>query len=210
MTAVTFDEPTHTYHVDGAELPSVTRILRAVGLSTDWATLTPDVRAAAERKRELGTRVHRACVALDSGTLSWGQLEEDVFGYVEAWEKYVRERQLIEWLAIEQPFAHGALRYAGTLDRLGRTTANVYVLPDIKCGDPDDAAGQYQTAGYALLAEDAGLPPNISARHVQRECVQLSPIGTYALSPYPDFRHDSSVFKAALTVYSALPRRSRR
>lgn len=210
MTAVTFDAPTHTYRVDDTELPSVTRILRAVGLSTDWATLPPDVRADAERKRELGTRVHRACVAFDSGTLSWGQLEEDLFGYVEAWERYVRERQLIEWLAIEQPLAHSVLRYAGTLDRLGRTTADTYVLPDIKCGDPDDAAGQYQTAGYVLLAEVVGLPPGVPVRHVQRECVQLSPVGTYALSPYPDFRHDSAVFKAALTVYSALPRRSRR
>ncbi len=208
LAAVDFDSSNHTYRLDGVELPSVTRILSAVGLATDWSRMPPSVREAAEAKREIGSVVHEACALLDVGTLAWGTLDEAAFGYVEAWERYVRERQIVEWLLIEKPLAHDVLRFAGTPDRIGRTLTGTIVQPDIKCGDPDDAAGQYQTAAYGLLVEHAGLAPYYHA--MERECVQLFPTGRFALDPYRDNRHDAAVFKAALTVFHAHPRRSRR
>lgn len=204
--AVDFDSSNHSYRLDGAPLPSVTQILGAVGLSTDWDRMPPAVRAAAEAKREIGSAVHEACALCDAGSLSWGSLDDAVFGYVEAWERYVRQRGIVEWLLVETPLAHPVLRYAGTPDRVGRTLAGELVLVDVKCGDPDDAGGQFQTAGYALLVEQAGIA---TVRVLQRECVQLFPAGTFALSPYRDYRNDTAVFKAAVTVAHAQPRRKR-
>lgn len=203
---VEFDSFAHTYRLNGDPVPSVTQVLGAVGLSTDWDRMPPAVRAAAEAKRGVGQAVHEACALLDAGSLSWGTLDDAVFGYVEAWERYVRERGIIEWLLIEKPLAHDALRFAGTPDRIGRTLSGQVVQPDLKCGDPEDAAGQFQTAGYGLLVEHAGIAP---LRHMERECVQLLPTGRYALDPYRDNRNDAAVFRAAVTVFHARPRRKR-
>lgn len=204
--AVQFDASSHTYRLDGQVVPSVTQVLAAVGLATDWTQMPPAVREAADAKRALGTVVHEACALFDAGTLSWGLLDDAAFGYVTAWEAYVKQRQIVEWLLVETPLAHVELQYAGTPDRIGRTLDGTLVLVDIKIGDPTDAAGQYQTAAYAMLAEAAGLA---AYRALARECVQLGPAGTFALSPYRDARQDAAVWRAALTVYHAQPRRKK-
>lgn len=197
--SIQFDEPSHTYLVNGEVFPSVTHILRAVGLSTDWTRLPPLVRAAAELKRDLGVRVHEACRLHDRGELSWGTLADDLFPYVEAWERYCKARGILDFDAIEQIVAHPTLRYAGTLDRIATLATNEPpLLVDLKCGDPDDAAGQFQTAGYAGTFLD---------RSFVRECVRLFPTGKFSVFPYPHHRDDWKVFQAALTVYRAQPSR---
>ena len=57
-----FDESTHTYTIDGKEVPSVTEVCRF--LSYDQKSDKPWLaRVAADR----GTRVHAACAAIDYG-----------------------------------------------------------------------------------------------------------------------------------------------
>jgi hypothetical protein len=212
LPTVEFDANRHEYRVDGELWPNVTGILSAVGLATDWSQKPPDVRAAAEAKKALGRRVHDACALLDGGALSWGALDDDVFPYVEAWERYTRQRGIRQWLAIEKPLGHPLYRFAGTLDRLA-LAADRFTLTDIKCGDPDDAGGAFQTAGYALLIdahrEALGLPSTLPLHRLERECVQLFPTGLYTLEPYPN-RDDWKVFVAALTVFTHQPRRRTR
>lgn len=196
---VQFDAAAHVYTVDGERWPSVTEILKAVGLSTDWSRLPPAAREAAEKKRDLGQKVHEACRLLDQGELSWGSLDDAIFPYVEAWEGYLKHRGIVDTVAIETIVAHPTLRYAGTLDRIvtleHETTP---LLVDIKIGDPDDAAGQFQTAAYAGTFID---------RAFHRECVRLYPTRRAVVSPYNQHRDDWKVFQAALTVFRAQPRR---
>lgn len=196
---IRFDPAAHTYTVNGARVPAVTEVLRAVGLSTDWTAKPPDVREAAERKRALGQVVHDACARLDRQQLKWDEVPEAAFSYVEAWEAYVKQRGILDFEAIEQPVAHPTLRYAGTLDRIAETT-NERILCDIKIGDPEDAAGQYQTAAYAGTFLD---------QRFTRECVRLYPSGRYVITAY-ESRDDWKVFQAALTVFHSQPSRRTR
>lgn len=205
---IVFTPQTHEYRVDGVVWPGATSILKATGLSTDWDRMPPRVREAAERKRSLGTDVHEACRLLDRGELAWGSLDDALFPYVEAWEKYTRERGIHHWRAIEAVVYHSTYRYIGTLDRLAVIDGGGLVLQDIKLGDPDDAAGQYQTCAYLHAAAACGLLPDATSTAVQRECVQLLDTGSYRLSPYSS-RDDWKVFQAALTVYHAQPKRTR-
>lgn len=211
MTALTaptivFEPDTHVYRVDGVVWPSVTSILRAAGLSTNWAMLPGSVQEAAEAKRDLGIAVHAICQALDRDGATGELLGADMDVYVFAWSNYVRDRGIQRWLAVEAPVAHPAYRYAGTLDRIGILADGSFVLCDIKLGNPDDAAGQYQTAAYLEAAKCAH--PELLTRPCVRECVQLTDSGTYRLSTYTS-RDDWKVFQAALTVFRAQPRSHR-
>jgi hypothetical protein len=201
---VQFDPAAHEYRVSGAVWPSVTQVLRAVGLSTDWSRLPPLVREAAERKRDLGQKVHDATKLLDQHDLSWGSLDDDIFPYVEAWESYTKDRGIVDFLAVEEVVAHPLLSYAGTLDRFA-SLDHGYVLPDIKIGDPDDAGGRFQVAAY-LEAYLQG-HPELRTERIQLECVRLFPTGKYAVDPYKSTRDDWKVFQAALTVFKAQPTR---
>ena len=196
-----FDVDTHTYRVGGAVWPSVTQILQATGVSTRWSDLPPSARAAVELKRDIGAKVHEACRLLDLGKLSWGSLDDALFGYVEAWERYVKESGITGWALIEQPMAHATWGYAGTPDRL----TDEGLLTDIKCGDPDDAAGQYQTAAYAEL-----IKVNLGRTVSGRECVRLYADGRYTLDPYPRSAEDQRRWFSILTTFNCQPERNRR
>ena len=209
---IEFEAATHTYLVDGEIWPGVTSILRATGLSTDWDRMPRSVREAAERKRSLGQDVHHACTLLDRGDLAWGALDDALFPYVEAWERYTRERAIVKWIAIEEIVYHPTWRYIGTLDRLAVLDTGGTLLPDIKIGDPEDAAGQYQTIGYAMAALQTPAVVERGALSLKtpivRECVQLKENGTYRIHPYDRDRDDWKVFQAALVVCAAQPRRT--
>jgi hypothetical protein len=201
---VVFLPENHSYTVDGRVRPHVTGILKATGLSTDFDRLPPAAREAALVKREVGRLVHEATVLADLNTLKWGTLEERLFGYVEAWEAYRKQRGLKTFLLIETALASSKYLYAGTVDRVAATD-DVVVLPDIKTGDSEDAGGRYQTAAYAdLAAEHLSLNP----KNIERECVELRENGTFRVESYNNFREDWQVFLAALTVYRAQPTRS--
>lgn len=205
---VVFLPESHTYTVDGRVRPHVTGVLKATGLSTDFDRLPPAAREAAIEKRDIGTLVHAATVLADLGTLRWGTLDERLFGYVEAWEAYRKQRGIERFILIETALAHSKYLYAGTVDRAGYTS-DALVLPDIKTGDSEDAGGRYQTAAYAELVADycaVQFPTEcIAAKNIQRECVELRENGTFRVESYNNFREDWQVFLAALTVYRAQP-----
>lgn len=194
-----FDADTHTYRVGTQVWPSVTEILQATGVARRWSEMPPSARAHAEFKRDLGSRVHRACALLDLGTLSWASVDDAAFGYVEAWEKYLSERSLGPWELIEEPIAHPLFGYAGTPDRYRDG-----LLVDIKTGDPDDAAGRYQTSAYAALVY-----ARTGVTVGERECVRLYGDGHYVIEPYKKHNEDAKRWLAILSTFNCQPERNR-
>jgi hypothetical protein len=185
MTAVdqvlTFDAAQHIYRLGQRTLPSVTTVLKTVGLiDGTWFTADAAVR---------GTHVHTATELFDKGVLDMSTVDPGILPYLRAYTSFLLESGAT-WTAIEQRLYDGVRGYAGTLDREGTINGERCIL-DIKTGPPQPWH-RVQLAGYADLIREPGEP-------VKRWGLWLQKSGIYRLLPYTD-RSDRSVFRAALTL----------
>jgi hypothetical protein len=171
-STLSFDAAAHVYTApDGRIVPSVTHILRDVGVSTDFETLMRLSRrrkAQIEAQRKLGSDVHAACHAFDDDDLVMESLALKLRPYVDAWSQFRKQLGLVP-VVRERIVFHPQFYYCGTLDGVFSTNGRLILL-DLKIGDPDDAGAQFQTAAYeaAYMAETG---------HViaERWSVQLDP-----------------------------------
>lgn len=203
-----FDPTIHEYRhpITGVVIPSVTQILRAVGVSTDFdglAAMSPTLGEAIDRKRDLGTAVHVGAHYYDDDSLEWSTVHDEVKPYLEAWIRF-RENQQFFPIQRERRLYSPNLNVCGTLDAVGHCDKDRgrLILVDIKCGDPEASAARYQTAGYELLwnAEHSGMPL------AERWSVQLTPEARipYRVTNYsakPDAWRDGQTFCAFVTTY---------
>lgn len=195
---LTFDEATHTYTLDGIQLPSVTEITRFCAY--DYKSDRPWLAEAAARR---GTAVHEACALIDYGE----EPEEtpEIAGYLKAYRRFLADYKP-DWQLIEHPMGSLALDagYAGTLDRFGTLNGNPAIL-DIKTGQLHDAALIAQLTAYANLwlyqLEDDPLPPFPSLY-----ALKLSKDGTYELREIPC---DLDLLYACLLIHKATERKKR-
>ncbi len=175
-----FREDTHQYFLRGKELPSVTTILKDVGIIAD-GFYTPE---SAER----GTYVHAATALIDAGEKSWTPRYADLEGYLDAWKKFKAENRP-RWNTIEQPAASEAWKYAGTADR-ENITQKYYRVWEIKTGVPANCH-RLQTGAYPLIRGKSSS---------ERYCVYLQSTGSYKVERHED-PMDSQIFIGALRVY---------
>lgn len=155
MSEVHFDEASHTYTVDGVELPSVTQICRFLHVDTAEKA-KPWLRdLAADR----GSRIHAYTVMLDYGEEP-GEADEDCAGYLNAYRRFLRDYKP-QWFGIETVMGSLRLGYAGTCDRYG-IVAGREVVVDIKTGSSvNKVAVCSQLEAYAcLLMEEKNFFPN--------------------------------------------------
>jgi hypothetical protein len=218
MTAadLIFDAETHTSKTpDGRDVPHVTTVLSAVGVTADFDDLSrvhqrvaENIRAAAAR----GQAVHADCHAFDDDDLDWHSVDPRVAPFVEAWAE-MREREQLVPVQRERRLYHPVWHYTGTMDGvfLHRRSGH-RVLADIKTADPDDAAAHLQTAAYeCAYVHDA--PPE--QRVDERWSVWLQPgLRTpYRIVNYtarPGAHLDLQKWLACLSVYYEQPGRRRR
>lgn len=187
---LTFDEPSHTYRVDGRVVPSVTQLL---GTLQDWQGVPPSV---LEAKAELGRCVHKACELDDADDLDEESIDPVVLGYLQGWRKFKRETGALI-LQSERQLANRLLGFAGTLDRVAEllaVSAGDRWLIDIKSSSTLAPWVGVQLAGYRLLLESNG------ERVDRLAAVQLLPDGTYRIERYghPD---DVRCFMSLLAVH---------
>ena len=152
-----YDPVSHTTtNPNGDDVPHVTRILNATGISLNFselAQLSPRLGRQIAYRRDLGSAFHADSHALDDGDLDWSTVHPDVAPYLDAWQSTKVALEL-EPLRRERQVYHHAFRYTGIMDgifkvlsrKLGRRY--LQVLIDLKLGDPDDAGAQYQLAAY--------------------------------------------------------------
>ena len=209
--ALSFDPVAHVYALpDGRFVPSVTKILAAVGVSTDFeqiGAMWSLMRDRIEFKRDLGTAVHADCHAWDDTDLDLDTVHPDVRPYVDAWITF-RANTGFQPDARERRVYHSGLFYCGTLDAIGPIRSGRRVLVDIKTGDPDDAGAQFQTAAY----QAAYLTDHPDEAIDERWSVQLCPDSAipYRVHPYTDWS-DFQKFSAFVTTFheQACRRRNR-
>lgn len=177
---VEFGADTHTYRVDDVIWPSVTQILKAVGLIPEYPN--------GEHARERGKAVHSACHYLDDGDLDESTVSPEIAPYLEAYRRFKTESRFVPEYA-EQIVAAPAYRYCGTVDRVGTPFGGGQALVEIKTGQPE-AWHEIQTAAYALAWPSP----------VARFALYLRNDGTYRLLVHAD-RRDTDVWRAAITLF---------
>lgn len=204
---------------DGRDVPHVTAVLGATGISVDFSALAAEnqrIAAHVANATLRGRAVHMDCHAYDDDDLVWASLDSRVKPYVEAWadarEKiglvpltHARERRIFD----PHTFYTGILD--GVFERRDRFKRLRRVLVDIKTGDPDDAAAHVQTAAYERPWNDAH--PELSID--ERWAIQLLPgrrvpYKVFDYSSRPLAHQDYGLWQAALCVYNnQADRRSR-
>lgn len=200
---LTFDEPTHTYalvHASGQvePLPSVTTILRAVGL-IDFSGVPARILEAAQAR---GTRVHKALHYAAEGTLDWSTVSDDDRPYVDAGLAFLATAQF-QPLAMEYRMWHPVHRFSGTTDLLG-WWGDAPAVGDYKSGRAADVAADLQLSAYAACLR--ATPPvewmDVTASTpIVRVSIELTKHGTFRTEVYrnpldfPTFLHCLAVYR---------------
>ena len=214
MIALIYDPVTHTSRrPDGVEVPHVTAILKAVGVTEDFAAVSAisqrvaeSVEAAAAR----GTAVHADCHAWDDDDLDIAAVDPRILPYVHAWAQFRLDKG-IEPVVRERQVYHPVFGFTGILDGIFADPYGRRILVDIKTGDPNDAAGHLQTAAYEAAYLAAGDVAPIDERWAVRLAPGLAvPYRVVNYTARPDAYLDFSRFSACLATYHEQPARRRR
>jgi hypothetical protein len=176
---VEYDDPTHTYKVNGAVYPSVTDVLNT------FVSFDRVPRDVLERKRLIGRATH-ACIELHAtGNLDPESIDPAVQPYFDSWLKLLETKPL-RVLEAEKIVYSKAHRYAGRLDLVVQfmDDGDPWLL-DVKSCDRMPVSTSLQTAAYAnAFTETTGMPIK------KRAGVHCMPDGACArLFPYDRIRH---------------------
>ena len=205
--ALAFDAATHTYTLDGLVVPSVTQILKAVGL-IDFSHVPLHILAKA---LDRGTQVHRAVHFWNDRDLDVDRFARefpDYAPYLDGWRRFCEQRHFVPFVS-EHRVASRLHQCAGTLDCLGLLDGEA-VLLDFATGHPHDVAKDLQTAAYYALAtewraEDPILDAFWSQQPViRRHAVALKRTGTFTIETYSnqrDYRTFLALLEAAKIVF---------
>ena len=201
MSKVRFDEATHTYTLDGKELPSVTHIIRY--LAVDKAkNADPNMALIA---RERGSAVHEATVMYDYSGEIPDDFPAEYAPYLEAYVQFVRDYKP-GWELIEHQMGNKTLGFAGTLDRFGLIDGE-YAILDIKTSYKVDMPSlSAQLTAYRSLLYKEYSPAKwdeILEKGLNLYGLQLMRDGKYRL-----YKCDESVgdilFQSCLKIYRAI------
>jgi hypothetical protein len=158
---IRFNAERHEYLAeDGTRLPSVTEILKRVGII--------DTAGFSRKAADFGTSVHQATAAIDRGELRMEDYaaQDPRRPYLRAWELFKRLR-IVQILHIEQIVGGLEVGCAGTLDRLVLLKGGGEpVVLDLKTGK-ERLWHRGQLAGYVVAA----------GRILRRMAVYLQPSG---------------------------------
>lgn len=206
-----FDRATHrSTRPDGREVPHVTAVLSAVGVSTnfeDLAQLSKKLAADIAARCVLGSIVHLDAHAYDDEDLDWSSVSDQSRPFVEAWAT-CRANNRLKPLLRERRIYHPLYDYTGFYDGVFlHEPSGKIVLGDLKLGDPDDSGCMFQTAAYAE-AHEAARP---DMRIDERWAIQLTPERRvpYRITNYSDYQTrpngwlDFQQFLAFLTTFRA-------
>ena len=181
--------------------PSVTEILKAVGLAPDFTMVRPEILAWASAR---GTALHRAIELQTKGTLDTDSLHPEIAGALTGYMKFVQDSGHEAVASEIELIDDKQWGICGHPDRVGTIrSVDGLVLLDWKLTSTFDANYvRHQTAGYAHLW-DTLHPDQPIARcfglHLKKD-------GTYRLHDTTD-AEARQAFIAAIIVYKAQRRK---
>lgn len=184
-----FNPTSHTYSLAGLRVPHVTELLKAGGVipSAWWWT---------DEARDRGLAVHADCLAVDRGGST--AVPAARMGYLLAYGRCLEAVRPI-WQVCEEPRVHPALRFGGTVDRIGWFHGPAVV--ELKAGAWMKWHG-VQLALYDILWDD--VPTGTRARIG----LYLSQHGRYAVRRFEDLADYDVAFSLLRTQHAPPPERS--
>lgn len=198
MAQLLFYDADHRYELDGVELPSVTQIVRFMNYDIAAGANNAMRDIAAER----GSRVHGYCTDLVFGEL--GEVDGDCTGYVRAAERFLRDYQVQDFIAVEQPFGNLELGFAGTVDLIAYIDGHITII-DWKTGAKINRhVLAAQLTGYLRLFAKSDLRPDCPFEQIRLLGVQLQRLGKYRRIPVSP---DPELFQACQTIHERLSER---
>ncbi len=183
---LTFNYATHEYRFNGVVMPSVTQILKAVGLS-DYSRVPADT---LQRTAERGRVVHEIIELYERGTLDESTIDPALRGYFESYLRAKDAGLLPERpSAIEKMVYSEKYKYCGMLDQL----YNDDWINDLKTVRTPQPEIELQLSAYWF----AEVPIPIYPRKLT---------GTYlyedgSTADVIEYRYNPAVWCSALSVY---------
>jgi len=149
MDGFTYDPDTHSYALDGAEIPGITRVMRDLGCNPYYRA-DPVYRAR-------GKAVHQCSMWVNHGEWDRDETDPRIVPYVDGWVRFVADYGYRS-VGGEEPVCSRVMRVACTPDDWGPTRLESGLwLIERKSGTIPPLVG-VQLAGQAhMLAEDRGL-----------------------------------------------------
>lgn len=188
MPEFLFYPETHTYTLDGKEIPSVTQLVEIY--STAKIEEDSDLELTFESAAERGTLLHGYLEhRLTGGEIEDYEIPGAYSGYVEAINLFLAEHEL-EPMLIETPMYSTSMRnvlneimpFAGKPDYVGWFDGDLSVADWKFVSQIQKTKVGAQLCGYNELCEDNGIYPE------KLYCVQFLPNGEYRLYPVERFR----------------------
>lgn len=113
MKKLDFFDSTHTYMLDGEEIPSVSEISRFASREIYNESIDKFI---LDNAKERGKAIHESTEQLDlTGKCD---ISVEYTPYVNAYVQFRKDYNIKNYIYIEKPLAHSELKYAGTLDRV--------------------------------------------------------------------------------------------
>ena len=138
-----FNEVEHQYLVNGEVVPSVTQILKTMGVSSIEG-IPPEV---LERARMFGSVVHKHCEIVDLDKEDgFEPPPAEVIPCLMAWEQF-KEDFKVKVIDVEKRFYNEKGRYCGTIDRRAMVNG-VQTILDIKTSSSFNPSYAVQLAAY--------------------------------------------------------------
>jgi hypothetical protein len=165
--------------------PSVTQCLELAGIDdVSRVPLHYSQRAAA-----IGTAVHQACELLDQRDLDLESVDEEITGYVFAYQQFKEESGFVPLKIEERGVAtDGELKFGYCVDRVGLLAGEMLLL-DLKTASKKMPWWGIQTAGYADAIRHEG----------PRAALHLAKDGKYKLVTHND-DSEFEVWRGALRI----------
>ena len=187
MDDITFNAEEHKYYVKGLEIPHVTGILEAAGLTGRPPGISDDVWG---RSGRFGLAVHEACRFHDIETLNVATLDKALVPWLAGWVKFKHDFGIEVFQAVEVKLYSKRWGFAGRMDR-EHPINNKATLVDIKTPTLKKRATGVQLAAYQIAWEEM-----TKKKIKQRWAIHLKEDG-YSIEPYDD-KGDKDVFLACL------------
>lgn len=183
---IVFDADTHSYFLDGKQMPSVTQVIKSAGMMPPYSDM---------KAMEYGKLVHEAVADIIAGNTP--QIDCFVKIAVDGFLKWRKDYKPQIFMS-EKPGASETHRYAGTSD-IGAVIGKDSWLIDVKTGDPSPWHIIQLAAYNELFKDKVGKPFN---KFAGLYLSATSP-GEYHFKPYSmaDIRTGFSVFLNALNIH---------
>lgn len=190
---IEFDEPTHTYQLNGKPVPAVSKICELL------QSFEGIPAAVLEEARVFGSYVHAACDYLNKDILDWDSLDPLLAAYVRGYQRFLLETQFVIE-ASEERVASLHYGYCGTLDlrgKLPKLKRPKKCVVDIKSTAALPRSVGPQTAAYKQAYEEMN-----DEKGYDRYCLHLSP-DNYKFVPLHDGRgvQDLTTFVSAMNIW---------